>query len=313
MLILSALTPLAATAGRCIQDAIDTTFHHLSQVGYTADHKWTWLRYWPSYVAGSIAVASTIAALASFQFHETAKALLHGALALGALLLSGTLHIYIPSKQLEKQTIALQERAAELASEIDQLHSSELELQRINQQFGQQLERRKKESLHLEQIMRSHLLSLNKTTSSLLAREPHHQELLSLLQSIQTASQDFETRVCTCQSLREQIAKHQLNLEVTKEHIEKKLKLLETKQSALIDERHSTLAASTSLSQLLAPMQEACQRTLTSEQHLQKEVERLKQYSHDMQHSSLDLSRTVSQLRSCLRQAHDENPFRTPR
>jgi hypothetical protein len=319
MIITSVLSSCVKSSGRFMKDAVHEGCFLLSQVGYSDNKKFAWLRYWPSYLSGSIAIASTVAAVAFSLIHNIPNAIFHGAIALSSLILAGTLHIFIPLKQLEKQTADLQERNKELSGVVNRVESSEQAFRQLNLELSSQLEIRKRTNEDLESNIRLHLHGLEEITNKLIASEKKAKSLEELLHVIQRTSEGFQSQVTRFEAIRQDVSHSEQefnratgSLIGVAAGLKDQIQDLQQQHTVIEGEYQTALQFADGLQQIFLEIQNIYQKIKEEVDQLKLEVVRLSKNTQVAQQSSTDLSHTVDELEQALRLAHEQDPFIKP-
>lgn len=284
MIIASAISSCLSYSANRVKDAVDEGFFLLSQVGYSNQRKYAWLRYWPSYVAGAIAVASTVATIAYALINNIPNAIFHGCVALGSLILAGTLHIFIPLKQLEKQTADLQEQNGRLRTEADRIGQEERALKALNSDLRTQIETQRKTKQELESNLQLHLSRFQETAQRLLDSEKKVRGLEELLHSIQMSSEGFQAQVMSIQSIQQDITHKGIEFDRATDSLAQVassltdgLRSLQGQHTVVAGEYNTALQFADNLQKLFLSIQDIYRKTREEEAKLKEEVSQLQQ------------------------------------
>lgn len=310
MLISSAISMVVNSSGRFIKDTLDEGFFTLSQIGYSENKKFVWLRYWPSYLAGTVAIASTIAAIAARALNNLALTIVQSVIAVGAYVLTGTLHVFIPLKQLERQTDVLKQQNTLLQQQNIDLEKTEKTLKADISSLSFELDRRTQEHRDLTTKMDQHVAKLHTT---LLAAEEKQKALSDMLLAIRQASDSFKTNAKTLETLEhnitekgQAIAQATGNLSRVTDTLSHQLSDLKAQHAASQSEYETALSFADSLSHLFTSIQDIYHKTQIEEQRMKEELEAMQKTSSGLSHTTANFSQSVDQLQQFLNQAKQQ-------
>lgn len=303
MILTSAISSCLSFSAKRVKEAVDEGFFLLAQAGYSNNRKYAWLRYWPSYLAGAISVASTVATIAYALINNLPNAILHGCVAFGSLILAGTLHIFIPLKQLERQTADLQEQNGRLRAETDRIGQEEKALRALNTDLRTQIETQRKTKQELEANLQLHLSRFQETSQRLLDSEKKVQGLEELLHSIQRTSEGFQAQVQSIQSIQQDITHKGIEFDGATDRLAQVtssltegLRSLQGQHTAVAGEYNTALQFADNLQKLFLSIQDIYRKTREEEAKLREEVEQLKQAVHIAQQSTSSFGQDMESI-----------------
>lgn len=323
-MVVSVLSTIVTSTGNFIKDSVDDAFLQISQVGYSQNPKYAWLRLWPCYLSGAIAVASTVATIAAAVFQDIPQAVFYGLIALSSWIVTGTVHVFIPLKSIEENKAALKERevalnksAADLARQAARINELEQRQQDTTADFAEQLARRERENRLMNDRESQHLRELEVTTNKLLASEQRTKCLEELLQSIKGASDGFLGHVQTFEGIRADIS-HKGNeivgattgLTRVSQALAEQVKSLEHQHGVVMDEYQTAIRFANNLSSVFSAMQTVYQKTREEEELVRSELEQMKRNAQFVHTTTQDFSSTVDRLQKALEQAQKQSPFK---
>lgn len=313
MFVTQILSNTVHQIGHLIQDTVDEVFFHLSQVGYCKDKKWAWLKYWPSILSGSLAVASTVSAIAMYCMKNIGMTVVHSIVALGTALLAGTLHIFIPFKKLEEQTQVFESETAKLQEQNSVLQHQSAALQKLNQELDVRLVQRAKEHQELIVKMDEHTRELRAVTDRLTASDEKRLALEELVKTLTAANHGMKTYSEVLEHLQQNLAdkgpqiltttRDLTTVSVTLAH---QIGELKARYQSSQEELQSACAFAENLSKTLVSMQEIFRLTKESEARLQEQVATLQKTSSTFGQAEDSFKQSLDTLAHSLERAQQQ-------
>ena len=149
--------------------------------------KWTQLNVWPAYLAGALAVASSVAMVASIMMNNIPLTLLHGFLSLGSSIIAIKLPSYIPLKRLEEQVNDVERNIRALNTGIASISLTAGSLETTRRGFKADLEENKTRTHELSETLQTH----DEILISLQTRMASVQEALDRTHELKTTWEDL--------------------------------------------------------------------------------------------------------------------------
>lgn len=303
MIITSLASSCVSSVGKHIKEFADDGFFLISQIGYSNNKKFAWLKYWPAYLSGAIAVASTVASIASYLMNNVPNAIFHGTIALSCLVIAGVVHTFVPLKRLEGQTADLHRQNIAIQGGAHRIETSEEALRRLNKELTAQIEQARQINAKQGADLAEHMERLEETSRRLIDSDKKVEGLEALLSSIQTASSAFQAHVETVQALKEDITGQEHQFETATNCLSKAsaelstgLQGLQAQHSIVATQFQTAVQFASNLQSLFASMEEIYRKTAQEEDELRSDAEQLKASVATLKDARQDIDATLDSI-----------------
>lgn len=310
MILSASITSILTTSTSFIQSSLEESFTMLSQVGFSENKKFAWLRYWPSYLSGAIGIASTVAAIAMRALDNMGMTVFHAAIALGGIFLAGTLHIFIPMKKLEEQTSLYKQQNEALHQQNSMLQETKTRLEENTKNLSELIAKRSEEHQALTEEMNAHLGQLSTLTTQLLTTKHRQQDFKGVIDAIHEAERNLQTRSEQISSTEQNLAaKAKGVLEATtalsnaSEVLARHISQLKEQHALAASEYESAQNIATSLNQLITPLQDIYKRTHATEEHIETQLSGMRDVLEELTSTSTTCAKTLQSLQQAVTQA----------
>lgn len=313
MFVTTTISNFAGSTASLVKNTIDEGFLLLSQIGYTENKKFSYLRYWPSYLSGAIAVASAVAAIAMQAFNNMSMSIFLGVIAIGSGFLAGTLHIFIPLKKLEEQTALYGQQNQALQIQNEALLRTKNMLEQTARTLSEDLAKHSEEHRSLSEDMTRRLSQLGTLTSSLLTTDKKKKEFDGVVQAIREATTNFQTHSAAIQALQQNLSEKSravvqatIDLSHVTERLTAQLTELKKQHETALEEYKSATSIAGNLAHLFTSMQAINTTTKAEEEQISQHLGSIKHAEDTIVSTTTSFMRTAEAFSRLLADAQQK-------